>query len=316
MLVDPNYHMVYLAKKRIKGKEYFYLISKVRVNDGIKKFQIYLGKKRPLGNQLLKYSNILKNKIKNFNLKTDPLLKIIKKIDLNNLKIIKKDYAKSIKYSPAIKQNYYEWFIAIYTYDSNAIEGSTLTLRETAMLLFEDITPSNKSIRDVIAAENHKKAYDWICNYKGDVSKRFILKLHKILTDRILSSSASGKLRNIQVYIRGASETPPKAKEVTLELNSLLKWYNNNKNKYHPVVVAAHFHTAFEGIHPFIDFNGRCGRLILNFILLKNSYPPINIRNKSRQQYYKAIKSAINVNLKPFIELIIKYLKESNKVFK
>ncbi|MEW6063212.1 MAG: Fic family protein [Nanoarchaeota archaeon] len=305
--------MVYLIKKKIKEKEYFYLISSVKIGDKVKKFQIYIGAKKPTHKKVLYYSNMLKNRIKEFTLKIDPLLTIIQKSDLKALEKSKKWYSKLSRQSPAIRENYYEWFITIYTYDSNAIEGSTLTLRDTSMVLFEGITPAGRSLRDILAAGNHKKAFDWILSYRGDINKGFILRLHKILTTGILSSSESGKIRKVQVYIRGSTQILPKPENVTPQLNALLKWYNANKRKYHPAVVASYFHTIFEGIHPFVDFNGRSGRLLLNFILLKNGYPPIDIRNKDRQQYYNAIKEAINGYIKPFVRLVVKYLKEINK---
>ena len=106
-------------------------------------------------------------------------------------------------------------------------------------------------------------------------------------------------------------QIPPKPELIPLEFSKLMKWYNKNKKRYNTVVVASYFHTAFEGIHPFVDFNGRTGRLLLNFILLKNRFPAIDIRNRNRIEYHKAIKYAIKEsNLKPFVNLVIEYIKE------
>jgi Fic family protein len=178
------------------------------------------------------------------------------------------------------------------------------------MVLFEGISPPNRPLRDVLAAENHKKAYDWLVAYKGDVNQKMIFKIHEILSKDILNKYESGKFRQVQVYIRGSSDIPPRADAVEKEIIELVRWYKFNKRKYHPVVVAAFMHINFEKTHPFVDFNGRTGRLLMNFILMKNNLPPVDIRNKDRMKYYEAIKSGIHENLNPFVKLIIKYLKE------
>ncbi|MFQ6010265.1 MAG: Fic family protein [Candidatus Aenigmatarchaeota archaeon] len=301
--------MAYLIKKLVKGKTYFYLASNVRTDGKWKKIQVYVGKKKPSPKQLSRYSRVLRQRVRQYQFSKDPLLTLVSEADLKALEKVKTSFKKLSKQSKTVREKYYEWFITTFTYDSNAIEGSALTLRETSMVLFEGITPPGRPLRDVRAAENHKAAFDWMVSYKGDISKSFVLKLHKVMTRGILPSHESGKIRKAQVYIRGAREIPPKPKDVEKELGILLSWYKNNKKRYHPVVVASYFHTAFEQIHPFVDFNGRTGRLLLNFILLKNDFPAIDIRNKDRQRYYSGIRSAIAGNLKPFVTLVIKYLK-------
>jgi len=301
--------MAYLVKKRIKNKDYYYLVASVKLAGRIKKFQLYIGAKRPFRKQLTKLKDVLNKRIESYMSKFDPFLTLLTEREKNELEAIKKSYKKTL--SPAVKQNYYEWFLTNYTYDTNAIEGSTLTLRETAMVLFEGVTPYNRPLRDVRAAENHKKAYDWMMNYKHDLSVQFILRLHKIMTSEILSPSESGKFRRVQVYIRGASDVPPPPHVVKWQLMKLLSWYKSNKKRYHTTVVAAKMHAEFERIHPFVDFNGRTGRLLLNFILFKTGYPPIDIRNKDKQHYYEAIRNATGGNIKPLVKLIERYLKEA-----
>lgn len=305
--------MPYLVRKKIKGKEYFYLVYSVNVGGWVKKFQRYLGPKKPSEREFRKHGALLKRRVEEFRLKTDPLLWLISRAELEELESIRKAYKKLSGQSPSVKENYYQWFVAAYTYNSNAIEGSTLTLRETAMLLFEDMSPAGRPLRDVLAAENHKKAFDWLLLYKGELSKRLVLRLHKILTAGILSSPESGKFRKVQVYVRGAEEIPPKPKDVEPQISTLLRWHKVNKRRYHPVILASYFHVAFEGIHPFVDFNGRAGRLLLNFILLKNGYPPIDIKNNEKLRYYNAIRSGIADNIKPFVRLVIKNLKDIGK---
>lgn len=301
-----------MVKKKVKGKEYFYLTINIKVQGKPKQFQIYAGSSRPTGTKLHALSKKLEARIDKYRKSRDPLLTVIPEHEVLILDDVKDRFKRFKKTSPAVQQNYYEWFITTFTYDSNAIEGSTLTEHETALVLFEGITPKGRPLDDVRAAENHKKAYDWMLSTKGDLSKTFILRLHRILTAGIsaLQPNESGKLRTVPVYIRGSAQVPPGPDQVGPQLKALLGWYKANKKRYHPAVVASYFHVEFERIHPFVDFNGRTGRLLLNFILLKDGYPPIDIRNNDRDIYYMAIRSAIGGDLTPFVDRVIKYLKD------
>jgi len=170
-------------------------------------------------------------------------------------------------------------------------------------------------MREINEALNHKKAFDFILNYKGDINKQFILDLHSFVVKETLRKdleSQIGKFRTVQVYIRGAKWIPPKPEDVPNEMKTLLAWYSQNKKKLHPLILAAYFHTAFEQIHPFVDGNGRVGRLLMNFILHKNGYPMINIPNKIKQRYYSSLEKAhLEGDLRLFIDLLISILKNS-----
>jgi len=307
--------MTYLEKKKIGKETYFYLVKNIRLNGQFKKFRIYLGKgkfpKTKLQKLKLKYSKILNQKVKDYLISHDPLLGLLTKKQMEDLDKIKREYKKNYRKLPKeIRKKHYEDFLIRFTYDTNAIEGSTITLNETKLILLDKITPPNRTLREIREVENHKRALDFIIKYKGDITKQFVLKIHRILTDDILPKESSGKFRKVQVIIIGVEKKPPKPKFVNKEFKQLLKWYNKNKKKYHPIVLTSYFHAAFEGIHPFIDFNGRTGRLLLNFILMKHGYPIIDIKHKDRLKYYEALKSAQEDNLKHFVNLAVKYLKE------
>lgn len=302
--------MSYITKKRIRGRDYFYLVSNIKKMGKIKKVQIYVGSSKPAGKKLKDLNEVMRLKLRKYLNDSDPLLGLNSQNNRNIIEKSKLFYSKISNFSPSVKRNYYEWFVSTITYNSNAIEGSSLSLRETSMIIFEGITPPGKSIKDVRAAENHKRAFDFILSYKGDIDKRLVLKIHNILAKGILKPEESGKLRKVQVYVRGSETIPPKPEEVPIQLKQLIGWYKNNKKRYDPVVLASYFHTAFEGIHPFVDFNGRAGRLLLNFILIKNSCPPIDIRNSDRLRYYDCIKSGIKGDVKPMCEMIIDCLKD------
>ena len=174
-------------------------------------------------------------------------------------------------------------------------------------------------MREINEVLNHKKAFDFILNYKGDITKKFICELHKIVVKDTLKpelTSQIGCFRSLQVYIKGRDWLPPKPEDVPKEIKSLLFWYSKNKEKLHPLVVSAYFHAGFETIHPFIDGNGRTGRLLMNFILHKNNLPMINIPNPIKHKYYNALESAqIKGDLRPLVKLLSEILKETDVLF-
>ena len=299
--------MPYTEIKEKNGKKYYYRVKSIRKGKKVNKERVYLGvdlnkkeilKKGKNADKILLYLN---------NLLTEQ--------EIKELENIKEKYKKQPKKS---FENRYEVFTSDFTYNSTAIEGNTLTLQETAQLLFEGITP-RKSMREINEVLNHKKAFDFILSYNGDVTKEFICNLHKIVVKDTLKEELKtqiGCFRNLQVYIRGTDWLPPKPEDVPKEIKSLLFWYSKNKEKLHPLIVSAYFHAGFETVHPFVDGNGRTGRLLMNFILHKNNLPMINIPNSIKHKYYEALESAqIRGNLKPLVKLLFEILKNSKGIF-
>ena len=183
-----------------------------------------------------------------------------------------------------------EEFMIEYTYDSNAIEGSTLTLEETALVLKENITIAEKPLNYHLSAIGHKDAYYYIENLikeKKELDEAEILNIHSlVLIDR---PEAKGKYRNVPVRILGTNAKPSEPYLIKPQIENLLNWYNQIKIDI--IEKIALFHLKFESIHPFLDGNGRIGRLILNFELMKQGFPPINIKYKDRKRYYDAFKA-------------------------
>lgn len=180
-------------------------------------------------------------------------------------------------------------FLVDYTYNSNAIEGNTLTLKETAMVL-EGITIDRKPLKDHLEAVGHRDAFLYIeqlIKDKTPFSERVIKEIHSlVLMDR---PEDKGVYRRIPVRIMGAYHEPPQPYLVAPQMEQLVAEFANTK--LHPIEAAALFHLKFEGIHPFIDGNGRTGRLILNFTLMQHGYPPINVKFADRKRYYEAFDS-------------------------
>lgn len=299
--------MVYTEIKKKNNRIYYYRVKSIREGNRINKKRKYLG------------ANLTKKELNLAEKKADKdllyLKNLLTKEETKSIDKIKKEYLKEPKEN---YNNRYEAFCALFTYDSTSIEGNSLTLREASSLLFDHITPSNTSLREVNEVLNHKKAFDYMINYKEDITKNFILDLHKLAIKDTLRQelgSQIGKYRDFQVYIRGADWIPPKPKEVPKEIKTLLSWYSKNKKELHPLILAAYFHVGFEIIHPFVDGNGRVGRLLMNFILHKNKYPMINILDKTKLKYYNSLKKAQDGGLRPFVELLFTTLKNSKIKF-
>lgn len=310
-------YMVYHEEKKIGKYKFHYIVKTLRLKGKMKKLRVYAGKgektEREIKELIKKYSPELEKKTKDLLFSEDPLFGLLtEKEEMLLSKIREGDQKKLKKMDKLAWKNYYEWFLTRFTYDTNAIEGSTLSLQDTGLILFENVVPKGKSPREINEVQNHKQAFDYILDYKGNLTKKFILEIHRKLMHNILWKAA-GRFRDVDVYIRGVNILPPPHSRVEGEFKKLIGWYTKNKNKYNPVVIAAYFHSVFEAIHPFRDGNGRIGRLILNFILRKDGFPMIDIKNKDKEMYYKSLyESQENHNLRPLVNLIIDYLKESS----
>jgi Fic family protein len=301
-------------KKRDKSK-YYYLSKSLRINGKYKKIRVYLGKNLDIKKLKLEASKKRKSIEEKINLlkKQDPLFSLLTESEIKEIEKIKKRFGKFSRNGVALKK-FLEWFEVSFTYNTTAIEGSTLSLEEISLILTDKLSPEGKSLKEIKEIENHKKAFEYILSYKGDINKKVICKLHRILTKDILPEKYSGKFRDVRVFIRGVEVIPPKPKDLENEFRELMKWYRKNKKRYNPVVVGTYFHAAFESIHPFVDFNGRVGRLILNFFLFKNGLPMVNIKNKEKLKYYKALKEANKENLKYLVKLVMARLKETARM--
>ena len=206
-------------------------------------------------------------------------------------------------------QRLQEEFLVEYTYNSNAIEGNTLTLQETALVL-EGITIDRKPLKDHLEAVGHKDAFLYVQDLVKDkvpFSESIIKQIHTlVLMDR---PEDRGVYRRIPVRIMGAYHTPPEPVVVPEQMEKLIKEFS--KKKLHPIESATLFHLKFEGIHPFVDGNGRTGRLILNLFLMQNGYPPINVKFADRKRYYEAFDSYYRDNdAGAMVQMVAEYVEE------
>lgn len=208
-----------------------------------------------------------------------------------------------------------EEFLIEYTYNSNAIEGNTLTLQETALVL-EGVTIDKKPLKDHLEAVGHRDAFLYVQDLVKDkvpFSESIIKQIHTlVLMDR---PEDRGVYRRIPVRIMGAYHVPSDPILVPEQMENLIAEFAGNK-KLHPIERAALFHLKFESIHPFVDGNGRTGRLILNLMLMQAGYTPINVKYSDRKRYYEAFDSYYRDNDKSsFIYLIGELLKEQLSIY-
>ena len=224
--------------------------------------------------------------------------------------------AKLDSYRPLdsnIVQNLREDMILRWTYHSNAIEGNTLTLNETKVAL-EGITVGGKSLREHFEAINHKEAIEFVESLveADDMLSEYAVKsLHALILKNIDDENA-GSYRNINVLISGATHRPPSHIEVASKMEAFMDWYRTDAQTLHAIERACRVHVDFVGIHPFSDGNGRTSRLLMNFELMKNGFPPVVLKVENRLAYYEALDKAHTLGeYDDFIALVAKLVEES-----
>ena len=202
-----------------------------------------------------------------------------------------------------------EEFLTEYTYNSNAIEGNTLTLRETDMVL-KGLTIDRKSLKEHLEVIGHKEAFDYVrqlVSENAPISEKVIKDIHYlVLADK---KEDRGIYRRVPVRIMGATHEPVQPYLIIPKMEELLEQYKNSKEDI--VTKLARFHIEFEGIHPFIDGNGRTGRLLVNLELMKAGYPSIDIKFTDRLKYYEAFDEYhLKHNISAMADMFARYLNQ------
>lgn len=289
--------MAAIRKKTVGKQTYYYLEHSFREKGRVEKKEKYLGKALPQNIEEMKQHFISEIYREKWFVLFDK---------------IKEEYTAQEKIiPPSAREKELENFAIKFTYDTNRIEGSTLTFRETSLLLEKGITPDAKLLCDVKEAEAHRSVFYEVLDCKKDLSLDLILYFHKKLFDDTKKDIA-GKIRQHQVTIAGSKFTPPFPAEVYPTLMDFFRWYHKNKDKMHPVELAALVHLKLVTIHPFADGNGRISRLLMNFVLNKHGFPMLNIPYKKRAGYYSSLeRSQIKKDETIFLQWFFKrYLKE------
>ncbi|WP_281648208.1 Fic family protein [Parendozoicomonas sp. Alg238-R29] len=204
----------------------------------------------------------------------------------------------------------HESLVLDWTYNSNAIEGNTLTLKETKVVL-EGITVGGKTMREHSEAINHREAIAWceaVVAREEPLSECLVKSVHQLVLKNIDDQNA-GRYRQENVVIAGAEHTPPDSLHLPQLMEELVEWYQSQQ--CHPVERAARLHVDFVGIHPFVDGNGRTARLLMNFDLMVSGYLPVIIRAENRLAYYEALdKAHTQQQYQDFIALVIEAQEE------
>jgi len=210
-----------------------------------------------------------------------------------------------------------EQFTVEWTYNSNAIEGNTLTLKETELVINRGLTIGKKPLKEHFEAINHKEGIQYLYNFikkKKELDEDTILELHKIILKNI-NDLEGGHYRISNVMITGAIHIPPSAIKIRKLMNEFFEWYYSNKKKLSIAELAAWVHYKIVHIHPFIDGNGRTARLLMNLILIQNGYPPAVILNVDRQKYYRALKDADREKYNGFFDFIGRSIERSLLIY-
>jgi len=226
----------------------------------------------------------------------------------------KKKALDSLRPLPSrLVQKLWEQMQIEFTYNSNAIEGNTLSLRETQLVIQEGITVRGKSLREHLEARNHPEAITYIeklAQRGSTIKQEDILKVHQLLMHGIDDQNA-GKYRTSQVRVAGATFMPPPAGKIQPMINELLQTLNQNPDELRPIELAAFFHHKLVYTHPFLDGNGRTARLLMNVILMRSGYPFTILLKVDRPKYLRTLSEADNGNMVPFANFIAKCVERS-----
>jgi len=299
---------MYVEKRRIGSNIKYYLVHSYREKGKVSKIRKYLGQ------------NLAKHELEEAkNSAKKHILGLLEELntEIFLFTLTKNQIAKLNKYDDKVKILHFdkkEWqrFTEEFVYNTNAIEGSTIKREEVPEILHKQ----KVSGAEELETKGVARAVDYIRNTKDGLSIELIKKLHKLCFEG--SKSFAGQIRKVEVVVRNSRgeilHQGVPFLQVRADLKDMLYWYKKNKKNFKPLILAAIIHNQFEYIHPFQDGNGRVGRLLLNFILLKNKYPLINIALEDRAEYYKTLQEyQKSQNLKHTVEFLVKQYKKTLK---
>jgi Fic family protein len=266
--------MVRVRVRKVNEQVYYYLEHSIRKNGKVTKTEKYLGKRIPRNIEVLKRAMQVETYEERW---------------FSEFENIKGNYARSQRsMNRSEKKMDLSELVINYTYNSQRLMGSKLTIRETTVLLNDELTPSNRPLRDVKEAEGHKHLFFEMFNHKKDLNLQTVLNWHEILMDSSRPDIA-GRFRQHPVGISGSDYNPPMPIELDLLMSAFFKWYHKSKQSMHPVELAALVHLKFVTIHPFEVGSGRLARVLMNFILHKNGYPMFDIKYQNKNSYYNTL---------------------------
>lgn len=285
--------MIRIEKKIVKNKPFFYLTEQINIGPSFKKIQVYIGKNIPK-NLNAYYKKLQDKEIELVNNNLEKMYTLDAKIPLEEYKKVEISHIKwkyfFISLSDYKRELFWRDFAIQFIFESNAIEGSKLSQREVEKIIKKQYikrTTEKKEIREV---NNAIKAFELIRGNNFKLNQRSIIELHKIVTDGL---DIEAGYKKVNIVVNNKKTVPPN--EVRESMSELLLWKKTRqKEKLYPFVLATIFHNRFERIHPFSDDNGRVGRLLFAWMLLKSGYGVILFKNKNRHSYFSALDQADN----------------------
>lgn len=278
---------VYIRAKFINGRYYYYLVEAERIGGRIvQRSRAYLGDKEEATAYAKKHGlEVVEPKPKSRGEGSTALDKLI---------AFKKARLDSLRVSPEVEKKYREDLAVVWTYHSTTIEGSTLTFKETDLFLSEGAVGANKPFKDYLDVKGHKDAVDLVFLWsdkapESKITELDVLNLHKTA---MWGREWGGSYRKVQVYIRGSAHLPPPPSQVKQMMKDFIERVNDKPRGIPAIARIAILHSDFEGIHPFVDGNGRVGRLLVNWMLLREGFPPIIIEVRERKRYFGLLEEA------------------------
>jgi len=312
---------VHLEIRERNGLKKYYLAHSFRIGDSVRKVRVYLGADLSSEELNLKRKRAeaeLRERLKESQAIGDPFITALSLSDLKELETLEARGGVRVLHLSEL-----DWvkFKEAFTYDTNAIEGSLVEAKEVGDILRKRRWPDDRSKEDISETYGVAEAVDHIRETEEHVSLKLVKELHKIVFKN--SKQFAGKFRekNVEVVVADAYgnvvHRGAPSQQVERLLKELVRWYNQNKKRYSPMVLAAVVHNQFENIHPFQDGNGRVGRLLLNNVLLKHNLPPLNIEMRNRTQYYAALQAyEADHNIRPTLELMLKEYRALKKMLR
>ena len=309
--------MAYLAKQRKGKQEYYYLVENVQIALGKRKqIRKYIGTKRPSETKLQVLMAKFEEDVEKEKIKLQGF-HYLTKDEIIKIDGVNKEFRQRYnKQNRTVQEQFDQNFVMAFVFNSNSIEGSTLTPKEVELLLKENIAPS-KPLEDVLEAKNAEKTLNFVKEVKEELREELLLKVHEMYFKETKPFIA-GKYKTAQNRITGSAfeTTPPKLVQTDMKL--YFKEYEKLKKELHPLELAAWAHWRLARIHPFQDGNGRTARIIMNFILHRNGYAMIDIKTKEKQQYFSALeKCHYNNNARTLaIRLVRRFKKQYQNALK
>ncbi|HIH42028.1 TPA: Fic family protein [Candidatus Woesearchaeota archaeon] len=311
---------MYLITKKLGNEQYYYVVKNIRLDRNTwKKITIYAGKNLAFAKLKSINKDIFEEiKRREIELRSEYIISQYKQDRVLNNDELKKLESMRVQYDATLaeisddtKKLLFDRFMARFIYESNAIEGSKLPLKEVVKIVHHKKPSVYSERRDVQEVKNSIVAFNFINSNAFKFSHSNIIKLQKI----ILANTADVNFGYRKVPIIVGNSLTSKPESIRREMIQLLEWYNTSKHTEHPVRAAFEFHIRFEHIHPFEDGNGRVGRLLMNKILMGNTYPPLIVKNSNRKAYFNRFEKSTAGNPVPLKRFLLNCFKATYREF-